>query len=338
MFIATSLIDMYFKCGKVEFAREAFEDTTNKNVTSWTSMIAGYGMHGLAQDAMDIFYKMRSSAVKPNYITFVSVLTACSHAGLVKEGQYWFNAMSHEYDIKPGVEHYGCMVDLLGRTGHLNEAYILIQEMEVKPDSVVWGSLLGACRIHKNVEIGEIAATRLFELEPMNCGYYVLLSNMYADSGRWNDVERMRNVIQTYCLAKKPGFSVVEAKGKVNVFLVGDREHPERKQIYEYLARLMVKLLEVGYVPNNSSVLHDVDSEEQEMTLRIHSEKLAVAFGILNTIPGTVIHITKNLRVCSDCHSAIKLIAKIVNREIVVRDSKRFHHFKDGDCSCGDYW
>uniref|UniRef100_A0A7N0T020 DYW domain-containing protein n=1 Tax=Kalanchoe fedtschenkoi TaxID=63787 RepID=A0A7N0T020_KALFE len=338
VFIGTSLIDMYFKCGKVEFARETFENMMNKNVTSWTAMIAGYGMHGLAQDAMDIFHEMRKLAVRPNYVTFVSVLAACGHAGLVEEGRHWFNAMKHEYDIEPGVEHYGCMVDLLGRAGCIKEAYNLTQEMKVKPDSVVWGSLLSACRVHKNVEFGEIAAARLFELEPTNCGYYVLLSNMYADSGRWNDVERMRNLIKTHCLAKKPGFSVVEARGKVHVFLVGDKEHPQREKIYEYLANLLVKLREVGYVPNNGSVLHDVDSEEQEMTLRIHSEKLAVAFGILNTIPGTVIHITKNLRVCSDCHTAIKLIAKVVSREIVVRDSKRFHHFKGGVCSCGDYW
>ncbi|CAM9001330.1 unnamed protein product [Rhodiola kirilowii] len=338
LYIGTSLIDMYFKCGKVDFARETFKNMKTKNVTSWTAMIAGYGMHGLAQDAMDIFYEMRKSAVNPNYITFVSVLAACSHAGLVEEGQRWFQAMRNEYDIEPGVEHYSCMVDLLGRAGRINEAYNLTQEMKIKPDSVVWGSLLSACRIHKNVEYGEIAAARLFELEPMNCGYYVLLSNMYADSGRWNDVERMRSVIKTFCLAKKPGFSVVEARGKVHVFLVGDKEHPQRERIYEYLDQLLVKLHEVGYVPNNGSILHDVDSEEQEMTLRIHSEKLAVAFGILNTIPGTVIHISKNLRVCSDCHTAIKLIAKVVNREIVVRDSKRFHHFKDGGCSCGDYW
>uniref|UniRef100_A0A5B7BQB1 DYW domain-containing protein n=1 Tax=Davidia involucrata TaxID=16924 RepID=A0A5B7BQB1_DAVIN len=281
---------------------------------------------------------MNRANVKPNYITFVSVLAACSHAGLLDEGWHWFKAMQHKFDIEPGVEHYGCMVDLLGRAGFLNKAYNLIKEMKVRPDFVVWGSLLAACRIYKNVELGEISARKLFELDPNNCGYYVLLSNIYADAGRWEDVERMRIFMKNHGLVKPPGFSLVEIKGRIHVFLVGDREHPQHEKIYKYLEELSVKLQEVGYAPNMTSVLHDVDEEEKEMTLRVHSEKLAVAFGIMNAVPGTTIQVIKNLRVCGDCHTAIKLIAKIVNREIVVRDSKRFHHFRDGFCSCGDYW
>ncbi|KAK9271618.1 hypothetical protein L1049_001981 [Liquidambar formosana] len=338
VFVGTSIIDMYCKCGKVEMARKAFKRMKEKNVKSWTAMVAGYGMHGRAKEALEVFYEMRKAGVKPNYITFVSVLAACSHAGLLEEGWHWFKTMNHEFNIEPGVEHYGCMVDLLGRAGYLNDAYDLIKGMKVRPDFVVWGALLGACRIHKNVELGEISAKKLFELDPKNCGYYVLLSNIYADAGRWEDVERMRVFIKNCGLAKPPGFSLVEVKGKVHVFLVGDKEHPQHEKIYEYLEKLLVKLLEVGYVPNMASVLHDVGQEEKEMILRVHSEKLAIAFGIMNTVPGTTIHVIKNLRVCSDCHTAIKLIAKIVNREIVVRDSKRFHHFKDGLCSCGDYW
>ncbi|XP_057982590.1 pentatricopeptide repeat-containing protein At3g26782, mitochondrial [Malania oleifera] len=338
VFVGTSIVDMYCKCGRVEKARKAFDRVKDKNVKSWTAMVAGYGMHGHAKEALAVFYDMIRFGVKPNYITFVSVLAACSHAGMLEEGWHWFKAMNHEFDIEPGVEHYGCMVDLLGRAGFLNDAYDLIKEMKVKPDFVIWGSLLGACRIYKNVELGEISARKLFELDPNNCGYYVLLSNMYADAGRWNDVERMRIFMKNHRLVKPPGFSLVEAKGRVHVFLVGDKEHPQHEKIYEYLEKLSVKLQEVGYVPNMTSVLHDVDQEEKEMTLRVHSEKLAVAFGVMSTVPGTTIQIIKNLRVCSDCHTAIKLIAKIVNREIIVRDSKRFHHFKDGFCSCGDYW
>ena len=338
VFVGTSVIDMYCKCGRVGMARKAFNRMKGKNIKSWTAMIAGYGMHGQAREALEVFDEMQSAGVKPNYITFVSVLAACSHAGLVTEGWQWFNAMAIEFNIVPGVEHYGCMVDLLGRAGHLNEAYDLIKQMKVKPDFVVWGALLGACRIHKNVEIGEISARKLFELDPKNCGYYVLLSNIYADAGRWNDVDKLRVMMKKRGLVKPPGYSLVEFKGQIHVFLVGDKEHPQQKKIYEYLETLSVKMQEAGYVPDTTSVLHDVDQEEKETVLRIHSEKLAVAFGIMNTVQGTTIQIIKNLRVCGDCHTAIKFISKIVSRQIVVRDSNRFHHFKDGLCSCGDYW
>ncbi|KAF4388220.1 hypothetical protein F8388_021050 [Cannabis sativa] len=335
--VGTALIDMYCKCGKAEMARKTLDCMKVKNVKSWTAMINGYGMHGRAREALEVFYKMIKNGAKPNYITFVSVLAACSHAGLVEEGWRWFHSMKHEFSIEPGVEHYGCMVDLLGRAGYLKKAYDLINEMKVRPDFVVWGSLLGSCRIHKNVELGEISARKLFELDPNNCGYYVLLSNIYADAGRWEDVERMRVLMKNQGLVKPPGFSLVELKGRVHVFLVGDREHPQHQQIYEYWEELIVKLQEAGYKPNIASVVHDVDEEEKEMTLKIHSEKLAVVFGIMNSIPGTTIQIIKNLRVCGDCHTVLKLISKVVDREIVVRDLKRFHHFSGGLCSCGDY-
>lgn len=338
VFVGTSIIDMYCKCGRVDMARKAFDRMKVKNYKSWTAMISGYGMHGYGKDAVEVFNKMIRSGVKPNYVTFVSVLTACSHAGLLEEGRHWFNRMHRDFNVEPGIEHYSCMIDLLGRAGHLKEAYGLIKEMKVRPDFIIWGSLLGACRIYKNVELGEISARKLFELDSSNCGYFVVLSNIYADAGRWEDVERMRIIMKRHGLLKTPGFSLVELKGKVHVFLVGDKEHPEHNMLYEYLDQLNMKLQEFGYVPNLTSVVHDVDEEEKGMILRVHSEKLAVAYGIINSVPGTTIQVIKNLRVCSDCHTVIKLISKIVNREIVVRDAKRFHHFKDGQCSCGDYW
>ncbi|KAL1210082.1 Pentatricopeptide repeat-containing protein [Cardamine amara subsp. amara] len=336
--VGTSIIDMYCKCGRVETARRVFDRMKNKNVRSWTAMIAGYGMHGHAAKALELFPVMIDSGVRPNYITFVSVLAACSHAGLHVEGWRWFNAMKGRFGVEPGLEHYGCMVDLLGRAGFLKKAYDLIQTMKMKPDSIIWSSLLAACRIHKNVELAEISVARIFELDPSNCGYYMLLSHIYADAGRWKDVERVRMVMKNRGLVKPPGYSLLELNGQVHVFLIGDEEHPQREKIYEFLAELNMKLLEAGYVSNTASVYHDVDEEEKEMTLRVHSEKLAVAFGIMNTVPGATVNVVKNLRVCSDCHNVIKLISKIVDREFVVRDAKRFHHFKDGSCSCGDYW
>ena len=336
--VGTSIIDMYCKCGRVEAARKVFDRMRKKNVRTWTAMIAGYGMHGHAVKALELFPVMISSGVRPNYITFVSVLAACSHAGLHVEGWRWFNSMKGRVGVEPGLEHYGCMVDLLGRAGYLQKAYDLVLTMKMKPDSVIWSSLLAACRIHKNVELAEISVARLFELDSSNCGYYMLLSHIYADAGRWKDVERVRTVMKKRGLVKPPGFSLLELNGEVHVFLIGDEEHPKREEIYEFLEELNVKLLEAGYVSNTASVCHDVDEEEKEMTLRVHSEKLAVAFGIMSTVPGATVSVVKNLRVCSDCHDVIKLISKIVDREFVVRDAKRFHHFKNGVCSCGDYW
>ncbi|XP_010528137.2 PREDICTED: pentatricopeptide repeat-containing protein At3g26782, mitochondrial [Tarenaya hassleriana] len=336
--VGTAIIDMYCKCGRVETARKAFDLMKVKNVRSWTALIAGYGMHGRASEALDVFYRMINAGVKPNYITFVSVLAACSHAGLLDEGSLWFNTMKDKFGVEPGLEHYGCMVDLLGRAGHLQKAWELIETMKMRPDSVIWSSLLGACRTHKNVELAEISANHLFELDPKNCGYYMLLSHIYADAGRWKDVERVRILMKDRGLVKPPGFSLIELKGEIHVFLVGDQEHPQSEGIYKFLKEMDRKLQEAGYVSNTASVCHDVDEEEKEMALRVHSEKLAVAFGIMNTVPGEMIHVIKNLRVCSDCHNVVKLISRIVDRQFVVRDSKRFHHFKDGFCSCGDYW
>lgn len=338
IFVGTSIIDMYSKCGRVAIARGAFNRMNHKNVKTWTAIIAGYGMNGHAQEALEYFNDMIKAKVKPNYITFVAVLAACSHAGQLKEGWHWFKMMKRVYNIEPGLEHYSCMVDLLGRSGYLKEAYDLIKEMKVKPDDVVWGSLLASCRIYKNVELAEISANKLFQLDPRNCGYYVLLSNIYSDAGRWKEAESTRLFIKKHGMMKVPGFSLVEMKGLVHVFLVGDQEHPQRKEIYEYLDELSLKMQEAGYVANMMSVCHDIDEEEKEMVLRVHSEKLAVAFALMSTADGTMVQVIKNLRVCCDCHTAIKFIAKIARREIVVRDPKRFHHFKDGICSCGDYW
>ncbi|KAL6899396.1 hypothetical protein ACP4OV_006054 [Aristida adscensionis] len=338
VYVGTSVVDMYCKCGRVEMARKAFQKIKEKNILSWSAMIAGYGKHGHGHEALEVFSEMRRSGLKPNYITFISVLAACSHAGLLKEGRYWYNTMRKEFGIEPGVEHYGCMVDLLGRAGCLDEAYGLIKEMKVKPDAAMWGALLSACRIHKNVELAEISAKRLFELDATNSGYYVLLSNIYAEAGMWKDVERMRVLVKTRGIEKPPGYSSVELKGKTHLFYVGDKSHPQHEEIYAYLEKLLEKMQEAGYVPNTSAVLHDLDEEEKESMLRIHSEKLAVAFALMNSVEGSVIHVIKNLRVCTDCHTAIKVITKVTGRVIIVRDLQRFHHFKDGSCSCGDYW
>ncbi|KAK8966620.1 Pentatricopeptide repeat-containing protein [Platanthera guangdongensis] len=256
VYVGTSVIDMYCKCGRVNVARRVFNRLGDqRNIKSWSSMVAGYGMHGHGQEAVNVFHEMISSGVKPNQITFVSILASCSHAGLIDEGRRLFNAMRKEFNIEPSVEHYGCIVDLLGRAGHLDEAYKLIKQMKMKPDCVVWGALLSACKTHKNVELGEISARKLFELDPTNCGYHVLLSNIYADSGRWRDVERMRVLMKSRGLVKPPGYSLVELKGTVQCFLVGDSRHPRHEEIYKYLEELAGRMMEAGYLPDTRSVL-----------------------------------------------------------------------------------
>eukprot|EP01018_Ginkgo_biloba_P004002 Gb_27891 [translate_table: standard] len=336
--VGSALVDMYAKCGSVENACQVFHKMSHRDVISWTAMITGYATHGHGRAALMLFYKMQQAGMMPDHITFIVVLTACSHAGLVDEGWKCFDCMSRDYGITPQVEHYACMVDLLGRAGHLDEAYDFIRKMPLAPDTGVWGTLLGACRIHRNLELGERVAGHLLELDPQNVGYYVLLSNIFAVAGRWEDVENVRMTMKERGLKKKPGCSWIEVKNIVHVFLVADRSHPQAEKIYSVLQSLDRDMKEAGYVPDTNFVLRDVEEELKENILCGHSEKLAIAFGLINTCPGAPIRITKNLRVCGDCHSATKFISKIAEREIIVRDANRFHHFKDGLCSCQDYW
>eukprot|EP01018_Ginkgo_biloba_P008748 Gb_09146 [translate_table: standard] len=336
--VGNGLVDMYAKCGTIETANQVFGHMSQKDVVSWNSMIAGYGMHGRGKDALALFYQMQQAGMKPNHITFVAVLSACSHAGLVDEGCQQFNSMIQDHHIIPSAEHYACMVDILGRAGHLDEAHNFIKKMPIEPDAGVWGTLFAACRIHRNIELGEYVAERLFDLKPENAGYYVLLSNLYAADGRWNDVAKVRRMLKDRGLKKMPGCSWIEVKNQVHAFIGGDKSHPQSEKIYAMLESLVGQMKEAGYVPDKTFALHDVEDQEKECILSSHSEKLAIAFGIMSTCPTTPIFITKNLRVCGDCHNATKFISKIVLREIIIRDASRFHHVKGGLCSCGDYW
>eukprot|EP01018_Ginkgo_biloba_P030770 Gb_22711 [translate_table: standard] len=336
--IGNALIDMYGKCGSIKIARILFDKMYERDVVSWNAMIAAYGMHGHGEDALALFTQMQITGMKPDHVTFIGVLTACRHAGLVDEGWQYFNCISRDYGITPMVEHYACMVDLLGRAGQLDEAHDFIKKMPIDPGASVWGALLFACRIHCNIELGECASERLLELEPSNAGNYVLLSNIYAAAGRWDDVAKVRTMLKDTGVEKGPGYSWIEISNRVHAFLVGCRSHPQSEKISSLLESLAGQMKEAGYVPDTNFVLHDVEEEEKEYILCGHSEKLAIAFGLINTCSGTPIRIAKNLRVCGDCHSATKFISKIVGREIIVRDANRFHHFKDGICTCGDYW
>ncbi|KAJ8623774.1 hypothetical protein MRB53_032304 [Persea americana] len=336
--LATALVDMYAKCGDIDGSCGAFTRAPNKDVCIWNAMMGGLAMHGHAKEVLDLFSELERTRLQPNDVTFISVLHACSHAGLVEDGSRYFSRMVGEFGLVPKVEHYGCMVDLLGRAGLLNEAYETIKNMPIEPNIIVWGALLAACKLHRNVELAEIAVKQLLELEPQNCGYNVLMSNIYATANRWNDVADVRKSIKETRVKKAPGLSSIEVNGAMHKFVMGDCLHPKTKEIHEMLAEMNKKLRQAGYVANTAAVLINVDEEEKETALTYHSEKLAMAFGLISTAPNSPIRVVKNLRVCDDCHSVTKLLSKIYNRVIIVRDRNRFHHFRDGSCSCKDYW
>ncbi|XP_020524850.1 pentatricopeptide repeat-containing protein At1g08070, chloroplastic-like [Amborella trichopoda] len=336
--LQNSLIDMYSKCGSVDLAHHIFENMKAKDLVSWNAMISGLAHHGLVKEALNAFSSMQEQGIKPDNITFIGVLTACSHGGLVKMGWQKFKEMREKHKISPKIEHYGCMVDLLGRAGFLVEAMELIDKMPMEPNGAVWGALLGACRVHNNLELGELAAKRLLEIEPQNDANYVLLSNIYAGFTRWEDVKLIRKMMHERGVRKIPGCSIIEIEGFVHEFLVGDKSHPESESIEPMLNYVMERLKLEGYVAERSQVLLNLDEEEKESSLYWHSEKLALCFGLIKTKKGDPIRILKNLRVCGDCHTAFKLVSRVFKRDIIIRDRSRFHHFRDGSCSCRDFW
>ncbi|XP_077251683.1 tetratricopeptide repeat (TPR)-like superfamily protein [Tasmannia lanceolata] len=338
MVVGNALIDMYAKCGSIKDARKVFDTISEPDDISWNAMISGYSLHGLGNDALRLFGKMIRTDIRPNNITFVGVLSACSNKGLVNEGRYYFSSMTSDYGIEPSMEHYTCMVRLLGRSGHLDEAMKFIQNIPIEPSVMVWRALLGACVVYNDIELGKICAKRVLELDPQDESAHVLLSNMYAAAGRWDGVAFVRKSMKRKRLKKEPGLSWVEIQNEVHSFTVSDKLHPEMKVIGAMLEWLNIKIKKAGYVPDRNVVLRNVEEEEKDCFLWVHSERLALAFGLIKTPPRSTIRIIKNLRICVDCHAAIKLISKVVQREIVVRDMNRFHHFEDGICSCGDYW
>ncbi|XP_077226625.1 tetratricopeptide repeat (TPR)-like superfamily protein [Tasmannia lanceolata] len=334
----TAVIDMYSKCGSLSSARLLFDRISSRDSISWNAMITSYGIHGRGNEALSLFFQMNKTQLKPDQATFASLLSAFSHSGLVEEGRHWFDLMVREFKIEPSEKHYACMVDLLARAGFVKEAHELIQSMKIEPGVAIWVALLSGCRNHRNLELGELVTMKILELKPDDPGIYALISNTFAAARKWDEVAQVRKVMKKTGMKKVPGYSVVEVKGKLHAFLMEDKTHPQNEKIMEMLERLDFEMRQMGYVPKTEFVLHDLEEEMKERMLCNHSERLAIAFALLNTGPGTRILITKNLRVCGDCHNATRFISKIVDREIVVRDVRRFHHFKDGVCSCGDYW
>ncbi|XP_057773856.1 LOW QUALITY PROTEIN: pentatricopeptide repeat-containing protein At5g13270, chloroplastic [Salvia miltiorrhiza] len=322
----SAMITMYAKCGRLDYAYRAFESMDAPDTVAWTAMIAACAHHGKASEAITLFREMQASGVRMNGVTFVAILTACSHAGLVEEAEQFFRSMS-----SPTIDHYNCMVDVYSRAGLLKEAFDLIKGMPLEADAMSWKTLLGGCRIHQNLEIGKAAADELLGVDPRDAAAYVLLFNMQASSGRWEEAAGVRRVMAERSVRKESGCSWISVAGEVHRFVVGDGHHARAEEVY-------AKLEEVGFREEEEEEEEDEVGRERKRQQLVHSERLAIAYGLIATPPASPIVVFKNLRACRGCHDFGKHVSLLTGRSIVVRDSNRFHHFTNGQCSCGDYW
>eukprot|EP00257_Ricinus_communis_P013359 XP_015570778.1 putative pentatricopeptide repeat-containing protein At2g01510 [Ricinus communis] len=339
VYSGSALVDMYAKCGSVKEAIRTFKEMPGRNVISWNALISAYAQNGDGEATLKSFEEMVLSGYQPDSVSFLSVLSACSHCGLVEEGLQYFSSMTKVYKLVPKREHYACVVDMLCRSGRFDKAEKLIAEMPFEPDEIIWSSVLNSCRIHKNHDLAKRAANQLFNMDVLrNAAPYVTMSNILAAAGQWDTVGKIKKAMRERGLKKLPAYSWVEIKHKVHVFSANDKQHPRMKEILQKIARLSEHMEKEGYVPDASCTLHNVEEDLKIESLKYHSERLAIAFALISTPEGSPILVMKNLRACTDCHAAIKVISKIARREITVRDSSRFHHFRDGFCSCKDYW
>lgn len=312
--LSHKLIEMYVKCGSMRDARRIFDRMRERNMWLWHLMIYGYANNGQGDEGLLLFEKMKKVSLRPNADTFVVVLLACASAEAVEEGLLHFGSMRNDYGIVPGIEHYLGVVDVLGKSGHLNEAMEFVENMPIEPTAEIWEALVNLSRMHGDIELEDRAKELLVSLDP---------SREIADK-------------LPMPLAKKHSpLNMLEGKNRVSEYRC---TNPYKGDAYEKIKGLNGQMREAGYVPDTRYVLHDIDQEAKEQALMYHSERLAIAYGLISTPARTTLRIIKNLRICGDCHNAIKIMSKIVGRELIVRDNKRFHHFRDGKCSCGDYW
>ncbi|KAL4195508.1 hypothetical protein AMTRI_Chr05g73660 [Amborella trichopoda] len=336
--VANSLINMYSKCGDIVTAESIFNKMENRDLVTWNALISGYSVNGNAPKAIVAFEKLVSMEIKPDSVTFLSLLLACSHAGLAKQSWNYFSIMSSIYGIKPEKSHYGCMVDLLSRLGLVVEAEKLVSSMPFEPDSVIWTSLLNGCKAKPNFDIAQRAANKLIKANSRDPSPYLQLISIHGSERRWVHAENVSDNMEKKKVRKRPGCSWIEINGEMHHFYASDQSHPLNQELQTHLRTLISDIKKLGYVPNCSLVMQDLEDQEKEEVLIQHSEKLAIALGLLKQANSKPIRVIKNLRVCVDCHTAIKLISLSSGREIIMRDGLRFHHFKDGSCSCSDYW
>ncbi|EPS61845.1 hypothetical protein M569_12946 [Genlisea aurea] len=340
---STALVWIYAKGGDCEAAERVFDTIPEKDTVAWNTMIAANAMHGKGKESLLLFETMLAGGAAPNSVTFTCVLSGCSHSKMVDEGVAVFRSMAGEHGIEPGAEHFSSVVDVLSRGGRLEEAYeFVVSEMSAEPTPSTWGALLGGCRMYKNVELGRIAAKRLFEIEPENPGNYVLFYNILVAAKLWEEASEVRRMMRDKGIRKVPGCSWIRVKNRIHTFLAGSKKNAD--ELNGFVEEVRGEMRRAGHHPNTDFVLQDLDTEEeQERSLCGHSEKLAVAYGVLaatrnESSSSSTLRVFKNLRMCGDCHETIKFVSKSRGLRIVVRDSLRFHHFEEGSCSCRDFW
>jgi pentatricopeptide repeat protein len=334
----TALVDLYCKWSRMEDARSVFERMPKRNLISWNALIAGYGYHGMGDKAIEMFDRLVAEGISPNHVTFLAVLNACRLSGLVEEGKKIFQFMIQNQRVKPRAMHYACVIELFGREGLLDEAYSMIRKTPFAPTANMWGALLTASRVHKNMHLAKLAAEQLLAMEPQKINNYAVLLNLYITSGREDDAHKVNETLKRKGLYIDAACSWVTVNKKDHMFFSKDNLHPLSAEIYGRLDVLMKEIKEIGYVAEEEDLLPDIHPDEQKISRVYHSERLATAFGLICTSSHTSLRITQSHRLCRDCHQVMKFVTKVTEREIVVRDGSRFHHFKHGICSCGDYW
>ncbi|KAJ4977546.1 hypothetical protein NE237_008326 [Protea cynaroides] len=339
--VGTALVDGYGKSGFVSDAHCVFcRLLPDVNIVGWNTMMAAYAQQGDKQSVLELFSEMADHGFVADEYNFLAILTAFSNAGSLPEAQKWLNSMKLHYGLEPGIEHYTCVVGAMARAGQLEEAKHLAMTMPFEPDAAVWRTLLSACAVHGAADMACVVGQRLLELDPQDDSAYAILANVHAVAGKWEQVAQVRKQMKDRRVRKEGGQSWIEVRGEVHVFLAGDRRHERTMEIYAKLTDLMEEIRKLGYVEVSDAMLHEVEAAEKREALWYHSEKLAVAFGLISgaALPGKPLRVVKNLRICRDCHEAFKYMSRVIEREIIVRDVNRYHRFIDGICTCGDYW
>lgn len=338
LFVSSAIVDMYANCGCIEEAEDAFEGVESADTVSWNSMLFGYLRHGKGLKVLESFRTMLDKGLEPDQVTFIAVLSACSYMGLVGEGKEHFDSLTNVYGIVSTIEHYSCMIDILGRAGKFDEVESFIKDMKLTSSPLIWETVLGACRLHGNDKLGETAAEKLFELDPGTASHYILLANIFASKGRWEDFRRVRALMTSRGVKKESGCSRVMVNGQTHTFRSAYGSHPKIEETYIKLKELVENVILAGYVPKTEHVLHNVSDGDNVEQLFYHNERLALAFALISINPVSVktIRIFKNMLICEDCHDFMKLVSGIIEQEIVVGDINCFHHFRNGICSCQD--
>ncbi|KAL4556403.1 hypothetical protein LXL04_039054 [Taraxacum kok-saghyz] len=327
--IYNKILEMYSNCGSMEDAYKVFDKMPQRNLSSWDTMITGLAKNGHGEDAIEMFTEFKTTGLKPDNEIFHGVFLACSVIGDMREGLLHFDSMIKAFNLVPSMDHYTSVVNMLGSAGYLNEALEFIEKMNIKPNVEICEIMMNQSRVHGDLQLGDRFAEILNLLDP---------SRLDEQSKKGLIPIKPSDIAKEKEKNKLFGDDHLKKKTQVYQFSAGDISHPDREKLYSQLRCLKHPMKEAGYVPDTRFCLHDLDEESKEEALLSHSERLAISQSLLTSPARSPIRIIKNLRVCGDCHSALKFISKVVGRSIIARDAKRFHHFENGVCSCGDYW